>query len=138
MLRHALLAALALVGVLLVWPFPRARFTAHDYFRVRPGMTRTDVYAILGPPGDFRTRAESFDASNPWCAELALEARTDPDLRNANKEEWNGDGGYIAVCFDAAGRATYKYHVPKVGKLDPLLARVQLVLRELLQPWFSD
>jgi len=60
MRRRTLLVALAglavvvAVGVVVLWP--RAdRITEANFERIRVGMSRTDVEAILGPPGDFRT-----------------------------------------------------------------------------------
>jgi hypothetical protein len=59
--RRKLLVALAvgLVGLAAaaLWPrTPRAeRITLDNYYRIDASMTRAEVEAILGPPGDYRT-----------------------------------------------------------------------------------
>jgi hypothetical protein len=69
MRRRKLLVALALavaVAAAAVVLLPRPdRIAREDYDRIRPGMTRGEVEAILGPPGDYRTgRGESDFGDN--------------------------------------------------------------------------
>jgi hypothetical protein len=73
MRRRKLLVALAglavvvAAGVVVLWPEPPLiRVTEENLNRVRPGMTRTEVEAILGPPGDYRTHpTDSFPPRGP-------------------------------------------------------------------------
>ena len=62
------LAVAIVLAAAFVLRSPRAdRITPENYARVQPGMTRAEVEAILGPPGDFRKGPSN--APNP-----ALEA----------------------------------------------------------------
>jgi hypothetical protein len=69
------LAALAVVaaGVVVLWPQPQpsSRITRENFDRIKVGMSRTEVEAILGPPGDYRTRLGETDGTDvigspPW------------------------------------------------------------------------
>jgi hypothetical protein len=48
------LAAMVAAGVVVLWP-PQNRITQENFDRVREGMSRAEVEAILGPPGDYST-----------------------------------------------------------------------------------
>ncbi len=51
--------ALASVAAFALWPRPN-RFTREDYDRIHKGMTRAEVEAILGPPGDYTTLGTDY------------------------------------------------------------------------------
>jgi hypothetical protein len=62
MRRRKLLVALtglAVVGaagaVVVLWPRAPSRITRENFDRICEGMSRAEVEAILGPPGDYRT-----------------------------------------------------------------------------------
>jgi hypothetical protein len=46
------LVALLAAGAFVMWPRPD-RITRENYQRIRYGMSRGEVEAILGPPGDY-------------------------------------------------------------------------------------
>ena len=48
------LAVLVAAGAFVLWPRPD-RITRANYDRIRMGMSRAEVEAILGPPGDYTT-----------------------------------------------------------------------------------
>jgi hypothetical protein len=48
------LAVVVAAGVVVLWP-SRDRITQANFDRILEGMTRAEVEAILGPPGDYRT-----------------------------------------------------------------------------------
>jgi hypothetical protein len=48
------LVLLASIARLVLWPQPE-RVTRENFARIHKGMTRAEVVAILGPPGDYRT-----------------------------------------------------------------------------------
>jgi hypothetical protein len=76
------LAVVVAVGVILLWP--RAdRVTRENYDRIHEGMSRAEVEAILGPPGDYRN-----GPTNTWFATWVA-----PDAPVA----WQGDRGSIFV-----------------------------------------
>src|SRR6516164_10518508 len=49
------LAGLVAAVVVVLWPRPSLRITLENCKRIREGMSRAEVEAILGPPGDYRT-----------------------------------------------------------------------------------
>jgi hypothetical protein len=62
------LAVMTVASVVVLWPRPPSliRVTAENLNHVRPGMTRAEVEAILGPPGDYRTHpTDSFPPRGP-------------------------------------------------------------------------
>ncbi len=125
MRRHKwkLLAVLAVLGaasVWLFWPSPTLRFSPENYARITADMTRADVEALLGPPGDFRIKPDAYAWNAPRAQELIAGAGSNKVILDGGKEEWYGDEGYIAVCFDPSGRAAYKAHMPGRGSLASL------------------
>ena len=61
MRRRTLLVVLAgltvvvAAGAVVLWPRTPSRITLENCNRIREGMSRAEVEAILGPPGDYRT-----------------------------------------------------------------------------------
>jgi hypothetical protein len=59
--RRKLLVALACLavvvgaGVVVLWPRSSSRITRENFARIKEGMSRGQVEAILGAPGDYRT-----------------------------------------------------------------------------------
>ncbi len=110
---------LALVGLVLAgvsafatWPRPD-RITEENYFRIKQGMSRTEVEAILGPPGDYRN-GPTTNAGPEYLL-----------YRRSRSEDWRGDTGVIRIEFDDSGRVTWvdfgsDYRVDRVRFLNPL------------------
>jgi hypothetical protein len=117
--------AVPLAGAWLLWPSPPSRFTLANYARIRAGMAKADVYAVLGPPGDFWTAADAYAWDSHRSQELVAGASINKSVLDAGKEEWYGEEGYIAVCFDAGGRAAYKAHMAGRGSFESLASRVK-------------
>jgi hypothetical protein len=80
----ALLAAVAFVQ----WPRPN-RLARQNLSRIQAGMSRPEVVAILGPPGDYTTGPISS---------------LRPAIRMASDEWWVADEGTYWVRFDGQGR----------------------------------
>ena len=107
---------LLLAGALLpaLHPPPQ-KVTEANSERIKPGMTRAEVEAILGgPPGDYRTRpTQTVDI---WMAE---------------GEAWFGDEGDCIVAFDrgvAVAPAFFYPHEPvRLSPLSRFLWRLGLV-----------
>ena len=60
------LAVVVAVGAVVLWP--RADWiTRENCDRIHEGTTLEEAAAILGPPGDYRTRITSSGA-NPWVS----------------------------------------------------------------------
>ena len=55
------LAVVVAVGAVILWSqLEPDRITQASFERIRVGMTRADVAAILGPAGDFRTKESIY------------------------------------------------------------------------------
>ena len=64
------LAVLVAAGAVVLWPEPPSRITRENFDRVREGMTQAEVEAILGPPGDYRTRLGDTKFHEGWLTDL--------------------------------------------------------------------
>jgi hypothetical protein len=89
------LAAAGLLSVLLAplaaWFLFRAHIDPATCARVKPGMTRAEVEALLGgPPGNYATK-DIPAAGAMWPAPPEYQI-------------WNGDRGSLEVYFDQGGR----------------------------------
>jgi hypothetical protein len=56
----AVLAVLVAVGLFVLWP-RLDRITDENFNRIQEGMSRAEVEAILGPPGDCRAAPTTYD-----------------------------------------------------------------------------
>ncbi len=126
-LRWALVAILipAGVGAFVLWPRPD-RITRENYDRIREGMSRAEVEAILGPSGDYTTgpvkprdgaRLDMSDTSSTL------------EVRPGSAAMWVSDAAYIIVFFDDSGRVKLSGFDPCTsepqGPLDNLLWRIK-------------
>jgi hypothetical protein len=102
------LAVLVAVGVVALWPQPE-RITRENFNCVQTGMSRADVEAILGPPGDYRTMLteEPLEETlrsvrkHPTPEEIAeVFALLQSDVKH---EIWMGDRGDIRVSIGPRG-----------------------------------
>jgi hypothetical protein len=110
-LRWALtagLVALAGVAAFALWPRPN-RVTRENCARIRQGMTRAEVDALLGPPGDYRTGPVDYDRG---LVPLKIAPITMPWETSDDDDRWAGDSAYLAVRFDPEGRVGSWYVVP--------------------------
>jgi hypothetical protein len=111
LLALAGLAMLAL-GDVVLWPQP-SLVTLPNFCRVREGMSRAEVEAILGPPGDYRT-VPTTDASEPqifddidvWACYLFRQKRDCSESADP-PAFWFGDDGYVWINFESG-------HVPNL------------------------
>jgi hypothetical protein len=114
------LAGLALVvaaAVVLVLPRP-SQVKWENINRIQKGMTRAEVEAILGPPGDYRTRfGQTADGSgeedgwipdpdeySPAIATWHDGAGENPFGKFAGEATWVGDTVVVLVVIDDTGR----------------------------------
>ncbi len=111
------LAVLVSAGVVAMRTEPPSRITPENFARIRAGMTRVEVEAILGPPGDYLTGPIDLDFSTPWPT-------WNPSSTRVN---WIAERGSGVVAFDASGRvettAFRDGKRSKKGLLDNLLWR---------------
>jgi hypothetical protein len=88
------------VGGFVLWP--RAdRLARENYERVRRGMSRPEVEAILGPPGDYRTGPTWVNSDRNW------------DLDQASADR--------LVCYDLTDLAQLKIKRDKLAELEESL-----------------
>jgi hypothetical protein len=128
-LAVALLAAAAFA----VWPWPD-RITEENFNRIKEGMSRADMEAILGPAGDYTTGPVLGGPRESWHRRNFDE---DPDSVK-QRITWIGDRGWIVALADAEGRPRRLVFSPaekgKQGSLDNLLWRAKRQWRK----WFPE
>jgi hypothetical protein len=138
------LAALAVVvaaGAVVLWPRPE-RVTKENYDRIRAGMTRAEVEAILGPPGDYRTGHGEMDYGGTWLSDpgpgFALRTSWGPgESTKYLRADWMGDSFGIVILIGQSGSVVHKLGLPRrtpQGPLGNLLWRLKRQWRR----WFPE
>jgi hypothetical protein len=89
------LAVVVAVGVVVMWP-RRREPTGENFERIRQGMTRAEVEAIVGPPGNFTT------GPLYWHRTLKVDEESWPTRADRNWC-WIPDDGTGYVDFDSEG-----------------------------------
>jgi hypothetical protein len=126
----ALVLGLLVVGLfaLLIWPSP-SRVTQGNFERIKEGMGRADVEAILGHPGDSTT-----GLTFPIYRELI----DDWPPVGTTLIDWTSDSVWITVAFDSSGRVVRCVCSENVrisqGPLENLLWR----LKRPWHRWFPE
>jgi hypothetical protein len=131
------LAVLIAVGAFVAWPRPQ-RITREKFDRIQDGMSRAEVEAILGPPGDYTTGPlEMRDRLGSVVRFDALGGAI-PATGGGVFARWAEDSAYAYVIFDAAGRVIARDFGPvrraEQGPLDSLLWRAKRLWRR----WFRE
>ncbi|MBI3409936.1 MAG: hypothetical protein HY040_16475 [Planctomycetes bacterium] len=100
-------AALTLVG--FPWAAaPQHRITYETYEKLRPRMSREEVFDLIGPPGDYRSGKVSESQ-----VELRLSATSFNNPLGGYEAQWLTDDVQIGVNFDEKGRvSTFGYTGP--------------------------
>jgi hypothetical protein len=86
----------------ILFPPTNPHIAWENYNRITPGMSRGDVEAILGPPGDYRTGPIRYwvkpfrPTGNPFCQQV----------------EWLSDEADIRVWFDHHGEVDCGWYEP--------------------------
>jgi hypothetical protein len=121
------LAALPIVaGAACTLLLPRPGVTEAACGRIEQGMTRAEVYAILGgPPGDYRTGPPDpldFGPSNFMTGPLH------------HKSHWRGDDGDVSVGISIYGDegVIYAHFSPREGDSGGFAASI----RRRIRRWF--
>jgi hypothetical protein len=117
------LAGLVAFGAGVVVLSPRSsRVTRENYLRIQPGMTRAEVKAILGPPGDYTSgpvASPHGSKADPVTAATVLGVSLD------SGNCWADDAGFVVVLFDNQGRVETAVFEPYIrerqGQFDDLL-----------------
>jgi hypothetical protein len=127
------LAVLVAVGAFMLWP-RRNRVTRENYYRIRLRMSRAQVEAILGPPGDYTTVPVGQVRTNmsPSDATALTRALMDP---RATKSSWMADTGFIEVMYSPEGVSYRNFGVVDAAQLSPL-DRLLWQAKRLWPKWF--
>jgi hypothetical protein len=111
------LAAVVAAADIVLWA-PQSRVTLENFDRIRVGITRAEVEAGLGLPGD-HTTGPTRPTGRGYGVDLGLVC--------ASVSHWVTDDGSIVVEFDAKGRVCGCAWKPtervKQGPLENLLWR---------------
>jgi hypothetical protein len=127
------LAAAVSAAVGLWLRSPGNRITPENFDRLRAGMTRADVEALLGPPGAYVTGPGVIDGTG-----YRHEYFVPPQPRMGTPAVWDCDDARIVVDFDDAGRATMKTFLSTKRIDQPPLDNLLCRLRLLWERWFPD
>jgi hypothetical protein len=129
------LAVLLATGAFMLRPGPD-RITRESFRHISEGMSRTEVCALLGPAGDYRT---SLTEKPPfwWLMDDGGSAFGIPYDTPTPLEtlEWQGDQGDISVLLCPNGVATKSFFVTRKveqGPFENLFWRVKRQWRK----WF--
>jgi hypothetical protein len=125
------MAVVGAAGAVALWS--RAdRITRENFARLNTGMSRAEVEAILGPPGDYTT-----SPPGDMGEEIVRDTETgERDAPGVDGLLWIADAGIIEVTFDRAGQACRTVFAPlapaKQSRIDNLLWRARRQWRR----WF--
>jgi hypothetical protein len=89
------LAVVVVARIVVLWLEPPSRITLKNYGLIQVGMSRSEVEAILGPPGDYTTSPTDPD---PTWHSLPLAGK--PPVDGARITAWRCDTGDINLAFD--------------------------------------
>jgi hypothetical protein len=119
--------AVLTAGVAMLRPRPEQdRITPANFERIQRGMTRAEVEAILGPPGDFQTR-ESFVYIHP------MSKRSPPHIW----EDWITDTCGITVVFDPEAGLVDEIGILQLHPMEqPLFEALLSPFRRVWRRWF--
>jgi hypothetical protein len=119
------------VGTFALWPRPD-RITRENFDRIKAGMSLEEIEAILGPPGDYTTRATDFE--DPEIVKL-----TSRKGRSIGPS-WDTDEASIGVTFfldppkELAAKMYHRGRIIQQSPLESLLWRAKRQWRK----WFPD
>jgi hypothetical protein len=150
------LAVVVAAGAVVLWQRPPSRITRENFERIKEGMSRAEVEAILGPPGDYRTGDGEMDygmENEAWMPDtgpdvakglspdfdkLETNWKRDPGQSPedpSSRADWLGDSFGIAIAIGPSGSVEEKVGLPRrttQGPLDNLLWRLKRQWRR----WF--
>jgi hypothetical protein len=106
----AVILGLLVLGIaaVLAWPQPDLNLVTQENFdRISDGMSRAEVEAILGPPGDYTTgRSQCKDSLKQEFLPVIL--------------DWDADNAWVSIGFDDSGSMVRKEYHPRTPAGRPL------------------
>jgi hypothetical protein len=130
--------AVVAVGAFVLWP-RKDRITRENYERIREGMSRVEVEAILGPPGDFTTQpVAEVDRAGPSLL-LISDARTWPMVDKRAWVEWQTDTGTVGIQFTSSEHVLVPifWEMQSISGHDPLDILLWRAKRQW-RKWFPE
>jgi hypothetical protein len=102
------LAVVVAAGVVVLWP-REDRITVENFERIRDGMSRAEVEAILGPSGD-----HTAGDTEPDLEHQKWQSLTPPESYGSQEalERWIDDRACIGIGFDSAGNVGSAFCLP--------------------------
>jgi HAMP domain-containing protein len=116
------------------------RRTTENARRIRAGMSRADVEAILGPPGDYSTgETHSCEPDGDWQGEITvLESSALHDVRGAWSETREDDRIQIDVAGDPEGKVDLVWVRPLRPVDHGLLGNLLWRAKRQWRKWFPE
>jgi hypothetical protein len=111
-LAVALLLLLAVAARPLLFPPTNARLTEENCRRIQPGMRLKEVVAILGPPGDYRTRPTRPAGRAGFAFIVSSSVPQWQDIYRHWEALWQGDNVDIRARVETDGEVTGGICVP--------------------------
>jgi hypothetical protein len=102
------LAVVVAAVVVVVWPSQPNRITQENCDRIKEGMSRAEVEAILGPPGDYSSGPLEFARETPGphpTGDFEMSHRVTLFDTDADRVEWRSDRQILCVYFLRSGVA---------------------------------
>jgi hypothetical protein len=133
------LAVLLLVaGAFVLWPQPE-RITLENFYRIREGMSRDEVVAILGPPGDHSTRPVYTPGPDSGRPDPVIRRKfySDPDPEKS-RESWIGDSGCIVVLSGGHRGPRLVVFAPVSGPQQSRLENLLWRAKRQWRRWFPE
>jgi hypothetical protein len=150
MRRRKLLVALAglagviVAGVVVLWPWAPSRITPENIGRIWESMSRAEVEAILGPPGEYRTGPTKHHEMHVLsgiprraCPYWYFEGMPPPQIAGVEPEVWAGDSGDAHVYFGHTGVSSTIFWPAKRVPQGPLQTLLYHAKRQWHR-WFSE
>jgi hypothetical protein len=114
------------VGAVTLWPPSASRITRENFNRIVSGMSRAEVEAILGPPGDYRTGPTSLGAGS------ATTFRSPEGL----VLWWEIDTGALSVTLDRSDRVVQTGSMASLPPDDDALRNFLWRAKRQWRRWF--
>jgi hypothetical protein len=107
------------IGLYLWWTIPKSGINRASLSRVRKGMTKEEVEAIIGmPPGDYRKVSERW----PWGIGLTVHGGT----RGSWTSYWHADEHSIIVEFVDCEVSRKRFYIVSETIFDKLLTSLHI------------
>jgi hypothetical protein len=111
------LLLLGAAAALAMWLARPSTITRQQFGRLRVGITRAEVHAILGPPGEYRSAESAYDNSPAQPCDRFGKLSAD---WGGGTENWWTDTAVVFMAFDRDGKAYWGHFAPTKRSRDDL------------------